>query len=141
MKLNTGTTGSIDLTEVIDTNGLQARVDAGLQKVSDSYVGVENWWNGLSPLEQKNPVNVAKYEGANLALDRASGFLNSLDEALNDEQNASVQYSLDKRPKDMWNFIIGSQYQHNKHWMLRLEYGFLGSRQQIIAGLQYRFGL
>jgi hypothetical protein len=141
LKLNTGTTGSLDLTEVIDTGGLQARVDAGQQKVGDAHTSVENWWTGLTPVEQKNPVNVAKHETANRALERAAGFLNNLDEALNDEQNASVQYSLDKKPKDMWNFIIGSQYQHNKHWMLRLEYGFLGSRQQIIAGLQYRFGL
>jgi hypothetical protein len=141
LKLNTGTSGSLNLTDVIETDGLQARVDAGQQKVSDSYVSVENWWNGLSSVEQKNPVNVAKYEGANSALERASGFLNNLDEALNDEQQASVQYSLDKRPKDMWNFVIGTQYQHNKHWMLRAELGFLGSRTQVITGLQYRFGL
>jgi hypothetical protein len=141
LKLNTGTTGSIDLTEVIDTNGLQARVDGGLQKVDDAYVSVDTWWNGLSSVEQKNPVNVVKYETANRALGTASGFLTSLDNALNDEQTASVQYSLDKRPKDMWNFIVGSQYQYNKHWMIRAEYGFLGSRQQVIAGLQYRFGL
>jgi long-subunit fatty acid transport protein len=86
-------------------------------------------------------VNVVKYETANRALGTASGFLTRLDNALNDEQTASVQYSLDKRPKDMWNFIVGSQYQYNKHWMIRAEYGFLGSRQQVIAGLQYRFGL
>jgi hypothetical protein len=141
LKLNTGTTGSLDLTEILDTSGLQGRVDAGIQKVGDAQAGVNTWWDGLSSVEQKNPVNIAKYETANRALERAGGFLNNLDEALNDEQHASVQYSLDKRPKDMWNFIIGSQYQHNKHWMLRLEYGFLGSRQQIIAGLQYRFGL
>ncbi|HEX6893596.1 MAG TPA: hypothetical protein VF141_22950 [Chryseolinea sp.] len=141
LKLNTGTTGSIDLTEVIDTSGLQARVDGGIQKVGDAYTSVDNWWSGLSAIEQKNPVNIIKYETANRALDTASEFLASLDNALNDEQTASVQYSLDKRPKDMWNFIIGTQYQHNKNWMVRFEYGFLGSRQQIIAGLQYRFGL
>jgi hypothetical protein len=60
---------------------------------------------------------------------------------MNDETQATVQYSLSKRPKDMWNFIIGSQYQFNRHWMVRFEYGFLGSRNQIIGGLQYRFGL
>jgi long-subunit fatty acid transport protein len=64
-----------------------------------------------------------------------------MDEALNDEQQATVQYSLDKRPKDLWNFVVGSQYQYNKHWMVRVEYGFLGSRSQLITGLQYRFGL
>jgi opacity protein-like surface antigen len=67
--------------------------------------------------------------------------LNTLDGALNDDKTATVQYSLDKRPKDMWNFILGTQYQISKHFMIRAEYGFLGSRQQFIAGLQYRFGL
>ena len=141
LKLNTGTSGSIDLTELFDMEGIQTKVDNGLALVATKQVEVDNWWGGLTSIEQKNPVNVAKYETANRALTRAGSFLNSMDEALNDEQNASVQYSLDKRPKDMWNFVLGTQYQYNKHWMLRLEGGFLGSRQQIIAGLQYRFGL
>ena len=102
---------------------------------------MDTWWTSLTPIEQKNPVNVAKYETANRALDAAGNFLNGLDQALNDENYSTVQYSLDKRPKDMWNFIVGTQYQHNKHWMVRCELGFLGSRQQVIAGLQYRFGL
>jgi hypothetical protein len=29
----------------------------------------------------------------------------------------------------------------NMHFMIRAEFGFLGSRQQFIGGLQYRFGL
>ena len=67
--------------------------------------------------------------------------VNAIDAALNDDQYASVQYSLTKKPKDMWNFVVGSQFQINKHFMIRAEYGFLGSRQQLITGLQYRFGL
>ncbi|MFZ2906669.1 MAG: hypothetical protein WAZ98_10745 [Cyclobacteriaceae bacterium] len=141
LKLNTGTSGSIDLTELFDMEGLQTKVDNGIQSVNDKQLAVDTWWAGLTPLEQEKPSNIAKHETANRALGRAGEFLNSMDEALNDEQHATVQYSLDKRPKDMWNFIIGSQYQYNKHWMLRAEYGFLGSRQQVIAGLQYRFGL
>lgn len=112
-----------------------------IDKVQTAQTNVDTWWNDLSSIEQNNPVNKAKYETANRALNSAGTFLSGLDQALNDENYASVQYSLDKHPKDMWNFIIGAQYQHNKHWMLRCEYGFLGSRKQIIAGLQYRFGL
>jgi hypothetical protein len=36
---------------------------------------------------------------------------------------------------------LGAQYQYNKHFMLRAEYGFLGSRKQFLTSLQYRFGL
>jgi hypothetical protein len=141
LHLNSGTNGSLQLNEVLDLSGIETKVDNGITKVQNTHAQVDDWWTGLTPIEQKNPVNVAKYQTANRALDAAGSFLNGLDQALNDENYATVQYSLDKRPKDMWNFIIGTQYQHNKHWMIRCEYGFLGSRKQIIAGLQYRFGL
>jgi len=141
LHLNSGTTGSLPLNQLIPIDGLQAKVDNGIAKVDAGQQQVDSWWGGLSPVEQKNPVNVAKYETANKALAAAGSFLDGLNEALTDDKHASVQYALDKRPKDMWNFIVGGQYQHNKHWMIRTEYGFLGSRQQIITGLQYRFGL
>ena len=141
LKLNSGTSGSLALGDVIPLDGLQVKVDNGIVKVGNAQAQVDTWWSGLSSLEQKNPVNIAKHETANRALTSAGNFLNSMDEALNDDQHATVQYSLDKRPKDMWNFVLGTQYQFNKHWMFRLEYGFLGSRTQIITGLQYRFGL
>lgn len=141
LKLNTGTSGSLPLNEVFPTGDLQVRVDNGITKVGDAQTQVDAWWGGLSGLEQANPINKAKYETANRALDAAGNFLNSMDEALNDQNVATVQYSLDKRPKDMWNFVLGTQYQHNKHWMVRFEYGFMGSRTQIITGIQYRFGL
>lgn len=141
LNINSGTTGDLNISDVLDLSGLQTKVDNGITKVGESQISVDDWWNGLSDAQKNNPVNEAKYETANRALDRAGSFLNGLDEALNDDQYASVQYSLDKRPANMWNFIVGAQYQHNKHWMIRGEYGFLGSRNQLIAGLQYRFGL
>lgn len=141
LKLNTGTTGSLAFNELFPTQDLQTKVDNGIVKVGDAQAQVDAWWAGLTPPQQANPINEAKYETANRALDKAGTFLNSMDAALNDSETASVQYSLDKRPKDMWNFVIGAQYQHNKHWMVRFEYGFLGSRTQVLTGLQYRFGL
>ena len=141
MKLSAETNGSILLSEVIQLDELQTRVDDGLVKVSEGQTNINNWWNGLTEVQQKNPINKAKFETANRVLETTGNVLNSVDGALNDENSATVQYSLNKRPKDMWNFIIGSQYQINKHLMLRAEYGFLKSRTQFMAGIQYRFGL
>jgi hypothetical protein len=70
-----------------------------------------------------------------------AGVLDAAETAINDGKSSSVQYSMDKRPKDMWNFIVGSQLQFNKSLMFRLEAGFLGTRVQVITGIQYRFGL
>jgi hypothetical protein len=142
VKFSSDTKGSIALSEVISDGGsVSAKIDAGQEKVIEKQAGVDTWWNGLTPPQQNNPVNRAKYETANRALARAGEILNSAEGALDNISNSTIQYSLDKRVKDMWNFIVGSQLQLSKHWMIRGEFGFFGSRQQFIGGLQYRFGL
>jgi hypothetical protein len=141
LKLKSETSGSLALNEVLPVDGLQEKVDNGMVKVADAQVAVDSWWDGLTPVEQKNPVNAAKYETANRTINAAGEILTSIDGVLNDENTATVQYSLQKRPKDMWNFVLGSQFQINKHLMVRAEAGFLKSRTQFIGGLQYRFGL
>ncbi len=143
VNISSETSGSLDLSEVFPEGGgeIGAKIDNGIEKVGDVQEQVDTWWNDLSQIEQNNPVNKAKYEAANATLDRAGEILNAADAALNNIANSTVQYSMDKRMKDPWNFIVGSQYQLNKHLMLRMEVGFLGSRNQIMTGLQYRFGL
>ena len=141
LKINTGTTGSIPLSDALPINEWQTKVDNGMQEVARISAEVEAWWNSLSAAQQANPVNIAKYNAAKDALATAGGFLNRADTAVSTFGSSSVQYSLDKRPEDMWNFIVGTQYQLNRNWMFRAEFGFLTSRTHVIAGAQYRFGL
>src|SRR6185436_13876483 len=140
VQISSETNGSISLSEVLPAD-IGAKVDQGIQKVGDAQKQVDAWWAGLSSVEQQNPVNEAKHNAANNVLMRAGEILASADNAINTIATSTVQYSMDKRFKDAWNFIVGSQFQLNKHWMIRGEYGFLGSRVQIIGSLQYRFGL
>jgi hypothetical protein len=141
LNYSSATSGSINLSDLFPVAEMQAKVDQGFEKVAETSTQVETWWSSLTPVEQKNPVNKSKYDAANKALAKATDVLTSADGALNDGKSATVQYSLDKTVKNKWNFIIGTQFQINRHLMLRAEYGFLGSRQQFIGGLQYRFGL
>jgi len=141
VQFSSETKGSLDLAEVVPVDEFQVKVDQGIENVGNKQIAVDDWWAGLTPVEQKNPVNTAKYETANRVLGTAGNVLNAADAALNDGNSATVQYSLEKNLKDKWNFVLGSQYQLNKHWMLRAEYGFLGSRTQFMGGLQYRFRL
>jgi hypothetical protein len=141
IQLNSGTNGSLNMSELFPTEGWQHRIDSGYMKVSSSQEQVDTWWNNLSPADQRNRLNIAKYEAANASLARASQFLNGASQAVNTIEGGTVQYSLDKAPKDKWNFIIGAQYQINTRLMVRAEYGFLSSRKQFIGGVQYRFGL
>lgn len=139
--LNSGTSGSVNLSDVLPVDELGGKIDQGMQKVDDAQFQVNTWWESLSTIDQQRPSNIAKYEAANAALAKASEILNAADMAVGTVTTSTVQYSMDKRPKDMWNFILGTQFQMNKHWMIRAEAGFLASRTQVNAGLQYRFGL
>lgn len=138
-----GTNGSLNLSEVLPDGGAEAgaKIDQGIQRVGDAQVQVDTWWSNLGTLGQNNPVNKAKYEAANAALERAGEILNAADVAVNTITSSTVQYSMDKTVKDAWNFIVGGQFQVNKHLMFRAEAGFLGSRTQVLGGIQYRFGL
>lgn len=142
VQINSETDGSIDLAEVLPPDlEIDGKIEEGFAKVDEAQQQVDAWWNGLSQIEMANPINKAKYEAANNTLDKAGQILTAADNAANNISTSTVQYSMDKRPKDAWNFIVGGQYQFNKHWMLRAEGGFLGSRVQYMVGAQFRFGL
>ena len=141
VQISSETNGSINLSEVLPAGELGSRVDQGIAKVGNAQQQVNAWWAGLTSAQQQNPVNIAKHDAANRALSRAGEILAAADNAISTIGTSTVQYSMDKRPKDPWNFIVGSQFQLNKHWMLRAEYGFLGSRTQFLVGMQWRFGL
>lgn len=141
VKLNTGTSGSLNISDLFPIEEWNKKIDTGFQKLSQSQQSVENWWNNLSPTEQKNPANIIKHETANALLDKAGSVLAAASQAVTNTGNSTVQYSLDKKPKNLWNFIVGSQFQINRSLMIRAEFGFLGTRTQFIGGLQYRFNL
>ena len=140
VSMSSETNGSLNLAEVLPVDDMQGKVDDGIAKVGEAENNVNTWWEGLTEQEQNNPVNKAKYETANKVIDATGSFLTALDGALSTASTSTVQYSLTKKPKDMWNFVVGSQFQLNRHLMVRAEYGFLSSREQLTLGLQYRFG-
>jgi hypothetical protein len=141
LKINTGTSGSIPLSDALPLDQWQTKVDSGLKEIERLSAEIEAWWNSLSPPQQENPVNIARYNAAKQALETAGGVLNRADTAIASFATGSVQYSLDKKPEDMWNFMVGGQYQLSRNWMFRAEVGFLTSRTHVITGVQYRFGL
>jgi len=46
---------------------------------------------------------------------------------------------MDKQTKQLWNGVVGMQYQLNKKWMLRSEVGIIGDRKSFLLSLNYRF--
>ena len=139
--LQSGTDGNLDLSELFSPTEINSKLDETQVAIDTRHQQVEDWWGSLTPPQQNNPVNAAKYEAANRALDAASGVVASLSDAVTHVSTSTVQYSLDKKQKSLWNFLVGAQYQLNKHFMARIEGGFLSSRNTFLFGLQYRFGL
>jgi len=139
--INTGTSGSIPLGDALPIDQWQSNVNQGIQQVQQRNAELDAWWNSLTPAQQANPINQARYAAGKAVLERAAAFLDAANRAVGNAASSTVQYSLDKRPEDMWNFIVGGQYQLNKSLMFRAEVGFLKSRTHVIAGAQYRFPL
>jgi len=139
--INTGTTGSIPLSDALPIDQWQGSINQAQAEVARRNADIDAWWNSLTPPQQANPANIAKYQASKAALSRAGAFLENADQAVAHAGSSTVDYSIDKRPADLWNFLVGGQYQLNKSWMFRLEVGFLTSRTQLISGVQYRFGI
>lgn len=141
LKVNRDTQGSLGLDEIIPIEEWNEKVVTGQIKVGEAQEELDTWWENLSPIQQQNPVNIVKRETNQTKLNVASRFLNAADNALDTAETSNLNYTLDKRQFSMWNFVIGSQFQINKSWMLRAEYGFSEGRNTFFTGLQYRFGL
>jgi hypothetical protein len=72
----------IATSEVIPIDELHGKVDEGMMWVEEAQNQVDAWWDGLTPIEQKNPVNIAKYETANRPIEKVGSMLSNLDGAL-----------------------------------------------------------
>jgi opacity protein-like surface antigen len=54
------------------------------------------------------------------------------------EGESIIEYGIDKQVKQMWNMLIGAQFQLNKRWQLRTEAGIIADRKSFLASLNYR---
>jgi hypothetical protein len=53
--------------------------------------------------------------------------------------DTTVEYALDKKPKDVWNMIAGAQFALDRNWMFRAEAGFLTTRTSLLLAVEYRW--
>ncbi len=108
LKVIRDTRANLPLGDIISIAEWDQKVVSGQERVGAAKVEPDTCWESLSPIEQKNPVNVVKREGNQKKLDLASAFLNGAENALNTAANSTLQYTLDKKQKCMWNFVVGS---------------------------------
>jgi len=94
---------------------------------------VANYWAWYDALDPNRPLDQIKIEKADEIL---TPIVNKIDEA---DGSSTIRYGMDKQAKQMWNGIIGAQFQLNKHWMLRTEGGIIGDRKSFLLSANYRF--
>ena len=112
-----------------ETSGQIAMKDALPPEVWDKRDEiVDDYWNWYD-----NDATVPEKIAADKVL---TPIVNRLDAA---DGDAIVRYGMDKQVAEMWNGLIGVQFQLNKHWMIRSEAGVIGDRKSILASLNYRF--
>ena len=114
-KLVAETVGTVNLDDVVDIPE-----DERQQKIED----LTEWYNGLGPTGQET----------------FEDLYNNLISFLQGDQPLTVSYSLTKQLANPWSMAVGAQYQFNRRWQMRTEYNFLGSREQFLVSLNYRFG-
>lgn len=91
-------------------------------EIVDAY---NDWYDNTATLAQK------------IIADQTLGpLVEAIDNA---DGEAIIRYGIDKRAKQEWNGIIGAQYQPNKNWMFRTEWGLVGDRKSILLSLNWRF--
>jgi hypothetical protein len=85
----------------------------------------DNWYNSLGSLGQA-AVDQTPLPDIVDRIEQADG-------------DAIVRYGMDKQVKAEWNGIFGVQFQLNKRWMFRSEWGLIGDRKSALASVNYRF--
>lgn len=120
-KLGAQTDGEINLGDLVDPDN--SKLDEIDQDWADYMASPE--YDALSPV------------GKQLAEDMYNGIRDFYDEAL----DTTIKYKFNKQLEYNWNMLLGGQWQIDRRWQFRAEYGFLKSKQSFMASLNYRFGI
>ncbi|MGB0404486.1 MAG: hypothetical protein ACPGEG_10345 [Salibacteraceae bacterium] len=137
--MNSATDGQLAVGDLFSGDDLTSKIESGYIRLDEAQNSLDTWWAGLTPKEQAQ--NAAKKAAAQVAINKANGILGEVEQTVDNVGNSTIEYGLSKRQENLWNLIIGAQFQLNKSLMFRVEGGFLGTRNQVLAGIQYRFGL
>lgn len=54
-------------------------------------------------------------------------------------ETTTLDFKLNQRNKDKWNYLVGANWDVSKRWSVMVEAGVGGSRENLIAGFTYRW--
>ena len=120
VKMATETSGAIKMIDALPPETWERRDEI----VSDYW----DWYDGLNPITDAGKILVAD--------NVLTPIVDRLDNA---DGDAIIRYGMDKQTKQLWNGVIGMQYQLNKRWQFRTEAGIIGDRKSALVSVNYRF--
>jgi len=115
-----------------ETNGRIGALDLAPDapaRIDQLQNDLDNWYNGLPPVQQNLFENLYNRLGNGLA-----GLKDGVEDGY-------IEYSFNKSIDNPWNMLIGAQWQINYRWQFRAEAQFLGDRTAGLFSLNYRFGV
>ncbi|HVY75379.1 MAG TPA: hypothetical protein VG890_11150 [Puia sp.] len=115
--INRTTEGTISVGD-LKTNANKTDLEAAAN-------GTPEWFQDLTPPQQAIVKAIAQK-----IIDKINGL---------DPGDATISYSLIKRPTSNWSMCAGGQFQLNHHWQFRTEFGFFGGRQSVLISGNYRW--
>ncbi len=116
IKMNSETRGEIKMIDALPPETWERR-----DEIVNEY---NTWYDALPPAKQ-------------IIID-ATAVPEIIDRLEAADGDSIIRYGMDKQVKEMWNGLIGIQYQYNKRWMLRSEAGIIGDRKSYLLSLNYR---
>lgn len=116
--VNRTTEGTINMNELKPASAAKPDLQGITQETSA-------WYQGLSPAQKAVVKNIAQK-----IIDKIDGI---------DVSDATISYSLVKRPVSQWSMCAGAQLQLSHRWQIRTEVGFLGGKQSLLLSGNYRF--
>ncbi len=119
VKMSSETRGAISMADAFPDETW----DRG-EEIGEQY---DEWYDGLTPAKKVIVDNTPVPD--------------IVDKIRNNDRDGSstIKYGMDKQASQMWNGIIGMQYQVNKHWQFRTEGGIIGDRKSFLFSVNYRF--
>lgn len=116
-RMGSSTVGQIELIDALPPEVWERR---------DEFVArYDKWYDGLLPRLQE------KVDDSPIP-----DIVNRVEQA---DGDAIIRYGMDKQVKQEWNGIFGAQFQLNKRWMFRTEWGLIGDRKSALVSVNYRF--
>ena len=126
--------GTYDMTQLIPDDGeLLEDLRGALQDMLD---GVNERYEDFC----SSPGNGPKCTVLDPVIEEFKGRVEDKISGIEFPEELPINYTFNSSPADRWNMVAGAQYEFNKRWQFRVEWGFLGSRKSFLMNLNYRLG-